>query len=133
VLVNNNNNTEEWTMAKNYIVAAVILSICAIGSEASASPRMISATPGAQSVVSAPTSVRILFSEPVAPTATGAAIASDKGQAVTTGKPQLNGTNPRQIVVPITGAMDPGTYTVAWFAVGRDAARVTGTFQFQVK
>jgi methionine-rich copper-binding protein CopC len=120
-------------MKMHFAFAASILSLCIIGSEADASPRMISATPGAQSVVSAPTSVRILFSEPVAPTATGAAIASDKGQAITTGKPALNGTNPRQIVVPITGAMEPGTYTVAWFAVGRDAARVTGTFQFQVK
>ncbi len=120
-------------MGRNYIVAAAILSLCAIGSEASASPRMISATPGAQSVVSAPTSLRILFSEPLALAASGAAIASDKGQAMATGKPALNGTNPRQIVIPITATMDPGTYTVAWFAVGRDAMRVTGTFQFQVK
>ncbi len=116
-----------------FTVTASILSLCITCSIANASPRMISATPGAKSVVSAPTSLRILFSEPVAPTATGAAIASDKGQAMATGKPSLNGNNPRQIIVPITATMEPGTYTVAWFAVGRDAARVTGTFQFEVK
>lgn len=121
-------------MGGKLFAAACVMSACAIASTAYASPRMISATPGAKSVVSsAPTSVRILFSEPVAVAASGAAIASDKGQVMQTGKPSLNGNNPRQLIVPITSSLDPGTYTVSWFAVGRDTVRVTGTFQFELK
>jgi methionine-rich copper-binding protein CopC len=121
-------------MTRLLAVTASILSLFVFGTEAGASPRMISATPGAKSVVtSAPGSLRILFNEPVSVSASGAAVANDKGQVMTTGKPSLNGTNPRQLIVPITSPMEPATYTVSWFAVGRDAARVTGTFQFEFK
>jgi copper resistance protein C len=121
-------------MGKRLIVTAAVISLCAIATAAGASPRMISVTPGAKSVVTTPpNAVRILFNEPVAETASGAAIANDKGQIVDIGKAVLNSNNPRQLVIPIRGALEPGMYTVVWHAVGRDTVRVTGTYQFEVK
>jgi copper resistance protein C len=116
------------------IIASIVVAACAMASAADASPRMTSATPTPGGVVkSPPASIRVSFSEPVAEALTGAAIANDKGQPQQTGKPTLNGNNVRQIVIPITSKLEPGTYTVLWHAVGRDAARVNGTFQFEYK
>jgi methionine-rich copper-binding protein CopC len=107
---------------------------CMGASAADAAPRMVGSTPAAGQVVkTAPASIRVNFSEPVAEAATGAALASDTGQPMQTGAPKLNGNNVRQIVVPITSKLEAGTYTVVWHAVGRDGMRVTGTFQFELK
>ena len=116
------------------VAAVAVVAACAAASMAEASPRMVSATPTPGGVVkSAPSSIRVNFSEPVAEALTGAAMANDKGQPQTMGKAKLNGNNIRQIVVPITSKLTPGTYTVLWHAVGGDGARVDGTFQFEFK
>src|SRR5262249_30489923 len=99
-----------------------------------AAPRLTGTTPAAGSTVkSAPSSIRASFSGPVAATMSGVAIVNDKGEDINTGKTNVNGNNSRQIVVPITSKLTPGTYTVVWHAVGGDGVRVTGTFQFDFK
>jgi hypothetical protein len=121
-------------MGRYLRIAAIAVAACAVASVAEASPRLTSATPTPGGVVkSAPSSIRVNFSEPVAEALTGAAMANDKGQAQTMGKAKLNGNNIRQIVVPISSKLEPGTYTVLWHAVGGDGARVDGTFQFEYK
>jgi methionine-rich copper-binding protein CopC len=121
-------------MGRNLRLAAAVAAIFCAASAAEAAPRLTSTTPTAGSTVkSAPSSIRASFSEPIAPTMSGVAIANDKGEGVDTGKTQLNGNNIRQMVVPITSKLTPGTYTVVWHAVGGDGVRVTGTFQFDLK
>jgi len=121
-------------MGRNLRLAAAVAAIFCATSVAEAAPRLTSTTPTAGSTVkSAPSSIRASFSEPILPTMSGVAIASDKGEGIVTGKTQLNGNNVRQIVVPITTKLTAGTYTVVWHAVGGDGVRVTGTFQFDLK
>ena len=111
-----------------------VLATCAIASAADAAPRLMGATPQPNSVVkSGPTSIRINFNEPIEATLSGVAIASDTGAPLTTGKTSTNGNNIRQMIVPITGKLEPGMYTVVWHAVGRDAVRVNGSFSFEYK
>jgi copper resistance protein C len=115
-------------------LAAAAFAVCTIASTADASPRLLGSTPTAGSVVkSGLTSIRINFSEPVDASQSGVAIANDSGQPLTTGKAGTNGNNIRQMVVPVTGKLEPGMYTVVWHAVGRDAVRVNGTFFFEYK
>lgn len=114
--------------------AFAALAACAIASTADAAPRLMGATPTPGGVVkSSPTSIRINFNEPIEATSSGVAIANDSGVALTTGKTSTNGNNIRQMIVPITGKLEPGMYTVVWHAVGRDAVRVNGTFSFEFK
>jgi len=95
---------------------------------------MVNATPTPNATVkSAPTSIRISFSEPIAATLSGVAIANDSGMPLDTGKTSTNGNNIRQMIVPITGKIQSGSYTVLWHAVGSDGVRVNGTFQFEYK
>jgi methionine-rich copper-binding protein CopC len=129
------NKRKDSSMARSiWSLTAAALAACAIATAADASPRLVGATPTPGSVVkSGPTSIRINFSEPIDAAQSGVAIANDSGQPLTTGKAGTNGNNIRQMVVPITGKIEPGMYTVVWHAVGRDAKRVNGTFFFELK
>jgi len=122
-------------MARNLRnTALAVLAACAMASAADASPRLVGATPTPNGAVkSVPTSIRINFSEPIVATLSGVAIADDSGAPLTTGKTSTNGNNVRQMIVPITGKVETGFYTVLWHAVGNDGVRVNGTFQFEFK
>ena len=37
------------------------------------------------------------------------------------------------MIVPVTGELKPGKYTVAWHAVGDDTHHVEGKYNFEVK
>ena len=116
------------------ITAFAAMATCAIVSTADARPRMMSATPVVGSTVKeAPKTIRITFSEGIAPAASGIAITNEGGQAIASGKTSISGANIRQITVPVTGDLVPGKYNVAWHAVGGDGVRVDGTFSFEVK
>ena len=122
-------------MARNVRnTALAVLAACAIASTADASPRLVGATPTPNAAVKAkPTSIRISFNEPIVATLSGVAIANDSGMPLDTGKTSTNGNNVRQMIVPITGKVEAGFYTVLWHAVGNDGVRVNGTFQFEYK
>lgn len=114
--------------------AVAVLAACVVASAAEARVRLVGSTPTAGQVIkAAPTSLRFNFSEPIAAVLSGAVVVSSSGDILNTGKAGTNGNNVRQMVVPLTGQIAAGSYTVSWHAVGGDGVRVDGAFNFEVK
>src|SRR5690242_16668115 len=94
-----------------------------------AHPRLTDSNPAAGSTVkSAPTSIRMKFSEGLIPRFTGLVLKDGNGHAVATGNASVNGPDNTQLTVPIRGQLRPGTYRVAWHAVSVDTHRVSGSY-----
>ncbi len=84
-------------------------------------------------LTSGPNEIRIVFSEPVELAFSGMDMTDQSGKAVALGAASLNPQNSKELIVPVSAALAPGTYTVQWHAVGDDTHRVTGHYGFQVK
>jgi len=114
-------------------IATVIAGFCAV-SAAYAHPQLKAAGPAPGSVVNAsPKALRIQFNEAVVPAFSGLEITNEKGEKQATGAASIAANDKAQLIVPLTGALAPGTYTVVWHAVGDDTHRVEGRYNFEVK
>lgn len=93
-----------------------------------------SAGPAPGSVVNtAPKALRIQFNEAIELGFTGVDVTNEKGEKQPTGSATTNPTDKAQLIVPLTGTLAPGKYTVAWHAVGDDTHRTEGKYNFEVK
>jgi methionine-rich copper-binding protein CopC len=120
------------TIVKTAIIAAAAM--FAMSSLADAHAVLKSAGPAPGSVVTvAPKVVRIQFNEAIELGFTGIDLTNDKGEKQATGAPSTNPTDKAQLIVPLTSALAPGKYTVAWHAVGDDTHRTEGKYNFEVK
>jgi len=113
------------------LAAAAMLAACSL---ADAHAVLKSAGPAPGSVVNAaPKVVRIQFNEAIELGFTGIDVTNEKGEKQPTGAASVNPTDKAQLIVPLTGALAPGKYTVAWHAVGDDTHRTEGKYNFEVK
>ena len=114
--------------------AFAALAVLAIGTSALAHPKLVSAVPAVNGVVTgSPTAIRMTFSEAPFPKLSGVKLTDAAGKAIRTGAPSISPTEKMQLVVPVTSPLAPGAYKVAWFAVAGDTHRVSGKFSFTVK
>jgi methionine-rich copper-binding protein CopC len=89
--------------------------------------------PAADSVVTvAPKELKLWFSEAPELPLTKVSLTSAAGATVSVGKPTLGTGVDAAVVVPVTGAMSAGKYTVSWRAGSKDGHPVHGTFAFTV-
>ena len=94
---------------------------------------MVGSTPSADSVVQeSPKSILIRFNEPIAAPASGIVITNEGGAKLETGKTNVLSSNARQMVIPVTAALPPGKYAVAYQATS-GTGQLKGTFSFEVK
>ncbi|HEX3484506.1 MAG TPA: copper homeostasis periplasmic binding protein CopC [Micropepsaceae bacterium] len=84
-------------------------------------------------VTTAPKALRIQFNEAIELGFSGVDITNEKGEKQPTGTASVNPTDKAQLIVPLTGTLAPGKYTVAWHAVGDDTHRTEGRYNFEVK
>ncbi len=91
-----------------------------------------SAVPPVGGTVSAPSEIRISFSEGIEPKFSGVAL-SGPGGAVPVGKASIAAGDNKVMVVRIGKKLAPGTYTVKWHAVSVDTHHTQGDFDFTVK
>lgn len=99
---------------------------------ASAHALLESASPPVGGSVSAPSEIRITFSEGVEPKFSGVALSGLSG-AAPVGKPSLAPGDDKTLVVKIGRKLAPGAYTVKWRAVSVDTHHTQGNFDFTVK
>jgi methionine-rich copper-binding protein CopC len=93
-----------------------------------------SAGPAPGSVVNtAPKALRIQFNEAIELGFSGVEVTNAKGEKQPTGAASTNPTDKAQLIVPLTGELAPGKYTVVWHAVGDDTHRTEGRYNFEVK
>ena len=96
-----------------------------------AHPRLLSAAPPADARVSAPTQVRLGFSETLIAGFSRVTLADAAGHAVKLGPVALSRDH-RQLAAPIAARLAPGAYRVHWHAVSTDTHRVDGVYVFSV-
>jgi len=114
------------------ILAAV--AAFAFVSLADAHPQLKAAGPAPGSVVNAsPKALRIQFNEAIEVGFSGMEVTNEKGEKQGTGTASAAPNDKAQLIVPLTGTLAPGKYTVVWHAVGDDTHRVEGRYNFEVK
>ena len=115
------------------IAVLMTASLGLIATSAQAHPRLQSATPAANSMVTAaPDAIRMNFSEGLVARFTGVDLTLGHGKRVATGRASLDPNDNTKVIVPIKAHLLPGTYNVAWHAVSVDTHRVSGSYTFMV-
>jgi copper resistance protein C len=76
--------------------------------------------------------IRLAFSERVIAKFSGIDLKDETGMTVATGAASNDPKSKKELIVPVSAKLAPGTYTVEWHAVSDDTHRVTGRFTFKV-
>lgn len=92
---------------------------------------LTSSVPAQNAMVAAPTALRLGFSEELELRFTGIEVTGPDSNAVLTGDATLDpdGTT---LIVPATGALPVGAYTVDWHALSKDGHTTKGSYVFTV-
>jgi len=87
---------------------------------------------GGSTLTAAPTEVDITFTEDVNLKFTGIKVTGPDKKDVATGEGMLMDKD-TTLMVPLSGTLGAGKYTVAWHALSKDGHKTNGTFAFTVK
>ena len=90
-------------------------------------------SPAADSVVSAPQSLTLNFSEGIEPGFSGVVVTDAHKQVIKTGAVTRDEKNKAQLTVPLEQALATGTYQVDWHVVSVDGHKTKGSYHFSVK
>ncbi len=108
--------------------------LCLASAPAFAHAHLTSATPAANSTVAAaPTELNLTFSEGVNPKFTGAKLIGPDRKAVATGDAKLGPGGDTTLIVPVSGSLSAGAYTVNWHALATDGHKTSGSYSFTLK
>ena len=119
----------------NFVSVLGLSSLLALGltGAASAHAHLKSAVPATGGTVSvAPTELDLTFSEGVNLKFTGVKITGPGNAAVQVGDAMLMGGD-TTLMVPISGTLVAGVYSVSWHALSTDGHKTNGTYTFSVK
>ena len=100
-------------------------------SPALAQARLVDSNPAADAVIAAPRSIKLSFSEKIAPTLSGVTLSMGDGMAVTT-KIAVS-EDGKTITARPTGPFMAGPWTASWHVAGEDGQQSKGAFNFTVK
>lgn len=100
--------------------------------QAFAHAHLEASTPAANSTVTAPSELDLKFSEELNLKFTGVELAGPAASAVKLNEPVLMDGD-KTLMVPISGLMPAGIYTVNWHALSEDGHKTQGSFKFTVK
>jgi copper resistance protein C len=86
-----------------------------------------------EALTASPSEIRIGFSEGLVAAFSGMELDDDTGKAVSTNTATIDPNDSKELILPLSSRLAPGTYTVKWHAVGDDTHHVAGHYSFQVK
>lgn len=116
---------------KKMFLAAAAISIAFAG-QAMAHAHLKTAVPAADSTVkAAPSELGLTFSEGLNLKFSGVKITGPNKAAVKTGEAMLMDKD-ATLMVPVTGKLTPGKYTVEWHALSTDGHKTNGTYSFTI-
>ncbi|MFY0409398.1 copper resistance protein CopC [Solicola sp. PLA-1-18] len=116
--------THRWALV-GAVATAILLLVPA--PTASAHDSLVSSSPAADSTIdTAPTEIRLRFSEEVVPTAPTVAV-STAGVDLPAAQASTEGT---LVTRPLPATLEPGRYDVTWRVVSSDGHAISGTFTF---
>ncbi len=119
-------------MQKFVVMLCAALVVAATATAAFAHAHLVNAAPAAAATVTAPSQIRLVFSEGVEPKFSGLTLTSPGGAAAL-GPASVEAGHPNVLIVPVAKPLSPGDYTVRWYAVSVDTHKTQGTFAFTVK
>jgi copper resistance protein C len=120
-------------MRTNILKIAASLAFALFASQAFAHARLEKATPPVGGTVASASEIKLEFSEGVEPRFTGVTLTAPGGANVPLGKPKVEASDQKVLIVPIAKPLAAGAYTVHWHAVSVDTHHTQGTFEFTVK
>jgi methionine-rich copper-binding protein CopC len=116
------------------LAAGLFAATLLIAGVAQAHPHLVTATPAVDSTTSgSPKEVRIKFTQAVVLKFTGAEVKAADGKVVKTGAAKLEKGDGTELIVPVSGKLAAGVYSVNWHAVSADTHHVEGSYNFTVK
>lgn len=122
-------------LARACTVAGVTAAVLAfVAGPASAHAVLVSADPEFASVVAtAPTQVRLDFSEPVDVGTDSVDVVDPNGGLVATTGARADVRSGSTVLVPLPRRLVPGTYTVRWHLISRDGHPTVGEYRFALR
>ncbi|AIY39418.1 Copper resistance protein CopC [Collimonas arenae] len=84
-------------------------------------------------VATAPATLRLEFSEALELAFSGVALSDAKGNSIATGAVSLAPESNKTLLVPLSGHLAAGVYTVSWHALSRDGHKTKGRYSFTVQ
>jgi methionine-rich copper-binding protein CopC len=119
---------------KRSTLVAIATAALALSGAVSAHPRLKTASPAPDAVLSAsPRSIHITFGEGLIGKFSDMDVIDQAGKKADLGPSALNPRNNKELVAAVRTPLAPGAYTVNWRAVGDDTHHVSGHYSFQVK
>lgn len=115
------------------VCALVFLTSVIISPAVLAHAHLKQQSPAADSVVSAPQSLTLNFSEGIEPGFSGVVVTDAHKQVVKTGAVTRDEKNKAQLIVPLAQTLSTGTYRVDWHVVSVDGHKTKGSYHFSVK
>jgi hypothetical protein len=115
------------------VCALVFLASVVISPTVLAHAHLKQQSPAADSVVSAPQSLTLNFSEGIEPGFSGVVVTDAHKQVVKTGAVTRDEKNKAQLIVPLAQTLATGTYQVDWHVVSVDGHKTKGSYHFSVK
>jgi methionine-rich copper-binding protein CopC len=124
---------KEFAMLK-IALSVAFASVASLGftAQALAHAHLDSSTPAADATVTSPSELDLKFSEELNLKFTGIKLAGPHASEVKLGEPTLMDGD-KTLMVPISGTVPGGTYTVNWHALSQDGHKTQGSFTFTVK
>jgi methionine-rich copper-binding protein CopC len=119
-------------LTKTSMALLAVLAVSLLASSVEAHPTLKSATPPAESTATAPTEIRLSFSEGVIVKLSSVELKDQTGKKIVTGKLANDPKDQKQLIVPLEGPLMVGTYTVTWNVVSVDTHHVNGMYSFKV-
>jgi copper resistance protein C len=104
----------------------------AIAGQAFAHAHLKSSVPADKASVAPPSELDLTFSEGVNAKFSGIKVTGPKKEEVKLGKSMLMDGD-QTLMVPVSGTLEPGTYTVNWHALSNDGHKTNGSYTFTVK
>ncbi|RON82374.1 hypothetical protein BK635_12770 [Pseudomonas chlororaphis] len=118
-------------MLKKLLTTSALLASLVAASSAFAHAHLQSQVPAADSTVSAPSELRLVFSEGVEAAFTKVSLSKD-GAAVAVKALATEGADKKTLVVTPAAPLAAGAYKVEWHAVSVDTHKSAGSYSFKV-
>ncbi|WP_097302980.1 copper homeostasis periplasmic binding protein CopC [Pseudomonas chlororaphis] len=118
-------------MLKKLLTTSALLASLVAASSAFAHAHLQSQTPAADSTVTAPSELRLVFSEGVEAAFTKVSLSKD-GAEVAVKALATEGADKKTLIVTPAAPLTAGAYKVEWHAVSVDTHTSEGTYSFKV-
>lgn len=104
-----------------------------LAGQAFAHAHLESAVPAADRTAASPAELDLTFSEGLNLKFSGVKVSGADKTAVSVGDAALKTGDDKTLIVPVSGTLTPGVYTVDWHVLSSDGHKTTGTYTFTVK